>query len=104
MPTQRTTEITFSKAECEMIRLAARGMWFANDEHDHSSTTQAYGGFRYALDKIMLQACGFDTDFMDRWECNRVQGSLSLSLWEQYPEQIREALVMEGVEVKFAEE
>ncbi len=99
MPTQRTKEIVIDYVAHTLIKLAARGMYEANRDEDFASQCGPYGGFYTALQLIMGILCYHDPDFMELWNSNRVQGSLDISSWKDYPEQIKNVLASEGINV-----
>lgn len=99
MPTQRTHRIEINHTEQKLIKLAAHGMKIANDSLNHCGHDDAYGGFYTALQNLMNALCWYDPDFMELWDSHRVQNSLDISSWEDYPEQIKFALEREGIDV-----
>ena len=99
MPTQRTKKIVINKAENDIICLAAQGMHIANESISHCGHHDAYGGFYTALQNLMNSLSSFDPDFMEAWDSTRIQCSLDLSDWRNYPKQIKNALDHDGIEV-----
>jgi len=99
MPTQRTHRIEINHTEQRMIKLAVHGMKIANDSLDHCGQYCAYGGFDTALENIMRVLCFHDPNFMELWDSHRIQGSLNIDSWEDYPQQIKNVLESEGIDV-----
>lgn len=99
MPTQRTHRIEINYTEQKLIKLAARGMYEANNSLDHGGMEAAYGGFYLAMQNLIRDLCFGDPDFMELWNSTRIACSMDLCDWENYPEQIKNVLAYEGIQV-----